>query len=335
MEKIKLIAETAWHHDGDFAFMQKLVNEILKKSKLDILKMHLTLDFDEYMHSSHPIYSDLKTKLFSEDQWTNLIDQVHKNEKKLMLLYNDIRAIEFGAKFGPEYIEIHSVCLNDVYLLDALKNNINSKTCVVFGIGGSTIYEVEYAINRVQHKNIMLMSGFQNYPTNYQDVNFRKMQRIMNLFPEFSYGYADHTAQDNPNNVFITMMGAALGVNYIEKHLTNIYGEKRSDWHSAVSIEMFNEIAEKLNILSKCRGDGLIKLNEGEEEYSIYGPMKKTAVLRQDVKKGEILALDKIHFKRTKKTSDLIQLETIKRLGNRFVNDLNAGTVLLTKHLQK
>ena len=31
MEKIKLIAETAWHHDGDFAFMQKLVNEILKK----------------------------------------------------------------------------------------------------------------------------------------------------------------------------------------------------------------------------------------------------------------------------------------------------------------
>ena len=55
MEKIKLIAETAWHHDGDFAFMQKLVNEILKKSKLDILKMHLTLDLigrKEYLFQS-------------------------------------------------------------------------------------------------------------------------------------------------------------------------------------------------------------------------------------------------------------------------------------------
>ena len=29
MAKIKLIAETAWHHDGDFAFMQKLVDELM------------------------------------------------------------------------------------------------------------------------------------------------------------------------------------------------------------------------------------------------------------------------------------------------------------------
>ena len=40
MEKIKLIAETAWHHDGDFAFMNKLVNDIINNAKLDILKMH-------------------------------------------------------------------------------------------------------------------------------------------------------------------------------------------------------------------------------------------------------------------------------------------------------
>ena len=47
MKKIKLIAETAWHHDGDFVFMERLVANILEKSKLDILKMHITLDFDE------------------------------------------------------------------------------------------------------------------------------------------------------------------------------------------------------------------------------------------------------------------------------------------------
>ena len=97
---------------------------------------------------------------------------------------------------------------------------------------------------------------------------------------------------------------------------------------------MFNEIAEKLELLRKCRGDGLIKLNKGEEEYSIYGPMKKAAVLRQDVKKGEVLTLDKIQFQRTKETTDLSQLETIKRLGHQIVSDLNAGTVLFRKHLQ-
>ena len=74
---------------------------------------------------------------------------------------------------------------------------------------------------------------------------------------------------------------------------------------------MFNEIADKLCILSKCNGDGLITLNEGEEKYSIYGPMKKAAVLNEDVIKGEILNLDKIQFQRTKETTDLSQLERI------------------------
>ena len=179
------------------------------------------------------------------------------------------------------------------------------------------------------------MFGFQNFPTRYENVNFRKMQKIMNLFPEFSYGYADHTAWDEPNNILITLLGASLGMNYVEKHVTNVYGEERLDWNSAISIDMFNEVAEKLNILSKCRGDGLIKLNKGEKEYSIYGPMKKAAVLRQDVKKGEMLTMDIIQFQRTKETTDLSQLETIKRLGYQIVSDLNAGTVLFRKHLQK
>ena len=50
---IKLIGETAWHHEGDFGFMRDLIFELAEKSDVDIVKMHVTLDFDEYMHSSH------------------------------------------------------------------------------------------------------------------------------------------------------------------------------------------------------------------------------------------------------------------------------------------
>jgi sialic acid synthase SpsE len=252
-----------------------------------------------------------------------------------MLLYNDTKAIEFGAQFEPPLVEIHSVCLNDIFLLDVLKNNIRSNTVVVFGVGGLTLDEIEFAINRIQHQKIILMFGFQNFPTQYENINFNKMRRIMKLFPEYTFGYADHTAWDEPNNILITLMGAALGVDVVEKHVTNFYGEERLDWNSAVSIQMFNEIADKLYILSKCRGDGLIKLNEGEEKYSIYGPMKKAAVLSEDVKRGEVLTLDKIQFQRTKETTDLSQLETIKCLGYQIVSDLNAGTVLFRKHLKK
>jgi sialic acid synthase SpsE len=203
------------------------------------------------------------------------------------------------------------------------------------GVGGSSLYEIEYAIDRLEHDRIILMFGFQNYPTHYENINFRKIQRIMNLFPEFTCGYADHTAWNEPNNILITLMGAALGMDYIEKHVTNVYGKERVDWNSAISIDMFNEIADKLEILSRCKGDGLIKLNDGEEKYSVYGPMKKTAVLKVAARKDDILTVDKIQFQRTKETTDLSQLDVIKSFGCKIVSNLKAGTILYSKHLRR
>ena len=70
---MKLIAETAWHHEGDFMFMKNLVSEISKKSNSDIVKIHITLNFDEYMQNDHPLYKNLKAMLFSKSQWQELI----------------------------------------------------------------------------------------------------------------------------------------------------------------------------------------------------------------------------------------------------------------------
>jgi len=334
MREIKLIAETAWHHDGDYDFMGKLVNDIIKNSKTDILKMHITLDFDEYSHPLRTAKSTFKGKLFTTNQWKDLINNIKNNSKELMLLYNDKTAIEFGSAYEPEYVEIHSVCLNDIHLLDALRNNISNDTSVILGVGGSSLDEIEYAIDRLDHDRIILMFGFQNYPTHYENINFRKMQRIMRLFPELNYGYADHSAWNEPENILITLMGAALGMDYIEKHVTNAYGKERVDWNSAISIDMFNEIADKIEILGKCRGDGLMKLNDAEKKYSIYGPMKKTAVLKEDVQEGDILTLDKIQFQRTKEITDLSQLDIINRIGNKINEDLKAGSVLFRTHFK-
>jgi N,N'-diacetyllegionaminate synthase len=63
---MKLIAETAWHHEGDFLFMKKLVSEIATKTNADIIKMHVTLNFDEYMDSKHALYKKLKSMLFHQ-----------------------------------------------------------------------------------------------------------------------------------------------------------------------------------------------------------------------------------------------------------------------------
>ena len=330
---MKLIAETAWHHEGDYEFMRSLVTEISTKTETDIVKLHITLNFDEYMDSSHDAYSLLKPWLFSKGQWSELITIIRQHGKQIMLLLNDSEAIKFGLSLNPEYVEIHSVCLNDVFMLDELKRGLHQSTKIVFGVGGTSIDEIDHAINYLGHSNVLLMFGFQNYPTVYEDVNLNKIRKIMKLFDNFEYGYADHTAWDSEHNELVTLLGAASGMSYIEKHVTTCYGEERVDWPAAISIDMFNNLHKKVKVLDGLNGDGMLSMNKGELSYSVFGPMKKAAVLKTDVLKGDILTLDMIKFTRTKEVSDMSQVDVVRSIGKKINKNLENGTLLMNNYL--
>lgn len=332
---MKIIAETAWHHEGNFDFMKNLVTEIVNKTNADIIKMHITLNLEEYMSTDHENYKLQKPMLFSKIQWQELIEVVRNKNKEIMLLLNDTEAIEFGLSFNPEYAEIHSVCLNDISLLQYLKKNIRKQTKIVLGVGGTSIDEIENAINFLEHPNIILMFGFQNYPTVYEDVNLNKIRRLMKLFDNFEFGYADHTAGDSNYNELITLLGAASGMKFVEKHVTTHFGEKRLDWQAAISLKMFNNLHDKIKILEKLNGNGSLSMNSGELRYSVFGPMKKAAVLNSNISKGEIITLDQIKFRRTKEISDMSQLDVLKSIGKKIEMDLKKGTLLMTKHFIK
>lgn len=326
---MNLIAETAWHHDGDFKFFKELVTAISKSTKVDYIKFHLTLDLDEYLHTDHPIYQWAQERLFSEKQWDEIFQIALNHNKRLMLLFNDKSSINFGMKYDPELVEIHSVCLNDFNLLNHLNNKISeTRTKVVLGVGGTDLYEIEHAIQYFNSSKIILMHGFQNYPTRYSDINFSKVRKVMNLYPNFEHGYADHTAWDHENNIQITMFGAAMGMDYIEKHATIVPGEKRTDWQAAISIDSLNQIEKQLKILEEANGDGLLKMNKAEESYSTFGVMKKAAVLAKDVVKGDIFKLEDIQLKRTGQSSNLSQLNVIKSQGRRYTKDMIRGSII-------
>lgn len=334
-KKIKIIAETAWHHDGDFLFFSDLVKSISKETAANYIKFHVSLDVDEYMHNDHPAYQWAKERVFSKKQWTEIFNIALTNNKKLMLLFNDKKSIDFGMKYKPDLVEIHSVCLNDIKLLNHLKNNIDKETEIVLGVGGSSLYEIENAISIIQNNNIVLMHGFQNYPTKYEDINLTRIKKIIQLFPKYKHGYADHTAWDNENNILITLFGAAIGMDYIEKHVTIKFGKERVDWQAAISIDMFNDLTTKLKVLSAVYGDGTLKLNEGEKSYSTFGQNKKAAILTQNVSKGEILTADVIAFKRTKQQTDLSQINIIDNFGSKFKLDLKEGHCINKQDIEK
>lgn len=328
---MKLIAETAWHHDGDFTFMKNLIDKLISDSEADIIKLHLSFDFDEYFFKDHPGYSVIKSKALDKKQWDIIVNKIKNSDKELMLLFNDREAVDFGMQYNPAIVEIHSVCLNDIHLLEKLKKSKPKDTPIVLGVGGSSLYEIENAISYLEDENIVLMHGFQNYPTQYRNINFRKIKKTMQLYPLFKHGYADHTAWNEHNNVLITSMAAAIGMDYIEKHVTTSPGEERIDWQAAVSIETFNHISNNLKILDACNGDGLLKLNEGEKQYSVFGPNKKAAFSAVNIKKGDVLSVEMICFKRTSQITNVSQVEALELVGKIAQKDIPQGVLLELK----
>jgi len=328
----KLIAETAWHHEGDFVFMKDLVTQLSENANVDIIKMHITLDFDEYMSIDHDAYDTLKKWLFTAEQWERLINIVQVSGKELMLLLNDTTAIKFAAQFNPALVELHSVCLNVPKLQQAILSDIESGTKVVIGVGGCSLQEIDRAVELFNQRETILMFGFQNYPTKYADVSLKKIRKIQALYANKSFGYADHTAWNEENNEIITLLVSANGMGYIEKHVTTEYGKERCDYSAAISIEMFNALADKVKLLESITGDGSLSLNRGEQTYSQYGPMKMAGVATKNINKGNIIAVEDLQFCRTSQTTDLSQIELLDNLQQTLKQDIKKGTLFTRGH---
>jgi len=324
----KLIAETAWHHEGDFLFMKDLVTKICKESAADIVKMHITLNLDEYMSPDHDSYKMLKEWMFTAEQWSELISIVKKSNKELMLLLNDTVAIEFACSHKPDFIEVHSVCLNVPRLQKAIIAKIDRDTPIIIGVGGCSLQEIDLAISSYQNRKIILMFGFQNYPTKYEDVNLNKVRKIQSLYADMGFGYADHTGWDEVNNEIITLLISSNGMNFIEKHVTTLYGQKRCDYSAAISIDKFNQLAKKIKLIDQLYGDGLIGLNLGEKSYSQYGPMKMAALVKHNIEAGTVLLEEDFSFMRTAQQTKMSQLDVLSVVGVELKKSVNAGQVL-------
>jgi N,N'-diacetyllegionaminate synthase len=330
----QLIAETAWHHEGDFGFMAELVSKLCEESQADVIKMHVTLDLDSYMSSEHEAYKTLRKWMLSEADWQKLFSIVRKSEKKLMLLLNDVKAIEFSAEFFPDYVELHSVCLNVPKLQECLLVNIGRTIPIVIGVGGCTLEEVDSAISVFDDRETVLMFGFQNHPTKYEDVNLRKIRKVQSLYPDKKCGYADHTAWDEPNNELITLLVASSGMDYVEKHVTTEYGIKRCDYSAAVSIDMLNQLAANLVILDRLKGDGELGLNVGEQAYSKYGPMKMAAVATTNLDIGDVLKKIDFEFIRTAAITKLSQTDAVRNIGKPLIKSVEKGQTLGWSHFE-
>ena len=312
-----IIGETAYNHEGDFEYLKKMVDK-LAELKVNAIKFHLLLELNSYIQKNHPLKQELKKWIFTKEQWAEIIKYSNEKGLEVIALCDDVESIEFinKTKLPVAGIELHAVCINDYFML---KEIIKTDNIIILGVGGTEIDEITYTVEHLKKNGkkineLLFMYGFQNYPTDYTQINLQKMNKLAQLY-NVAIGYADHTKYDDKNNVLISALGAANGFNILEKHYTPDFGVERIDFHAAVGDEQFIEIGKKMEMFLKIAGTGTIAMSKSEQKYGNVGPMKKAIVAKKTIKKGEELTLENLWFKRTREESSIRQSELPKLIG--------------------
>ena len=324
--KAYIIADTAFNHEGDIDYLKKMIDDLVEL-KINAIKFHFGMNPENRLQKKHPLLTIAKKSNLNKDQWDDILSYTINKNIDIIALCSDIENLKYAKSKNVTSIEIHAIGLNDWYLLNEAASFNGT---IILGIGGSEIDEISYAVNLLRNKgksDILLMYGFQSYPTNYEDINLSKILKIKEMF-NLPVGYADHTSHDNPNNEMISVMGAMMGVNILEKHFTLDPGVERIDYHASIGKDRLRKIMDLMNISLTVYGDGSLKMSEPELKYGNTGPMKKAIVAKTPIKKGDKLSIDNLIFKRTEEESPVKQNQFLNLLGLKTVVDIDEDEIV-------
>ena len=328
--QIQIIAEIASAHEGNLELLKSL---ILKSSKTgaDFVKVQI-YNFEELVHKIDGVKTNLEGNELSPNEWIEVIKFSGHHSINLIAEVYDLKSFEitksrneiFGYKIPTADINNHEL------LIGVAKEG----KPIFLGIGGANedeIFDSISIINKYASSEIILMHGIQSFPTKIEDCLLQKLISLREIF-NLKTGYADHVdAEDTIMSFTVPALAVSLGAQIIEKHITPNRAKKSFDYFSALNPDEFTHFVEYIHSVPLCVGnpDGL-NLNEAEIEYR--NKMKKFAILKNGVSKGEKLSSVEVCFKR-------VNLEGISRRNfieykdARFNKDLVAGSPIKKEYL--
>jgi sialic acid synthase SpsE len=337
MKEIKIIAELAWGHDGDINQAINLLRAA-KDAGADLFSIHIT-DIPTYMvkyygngegkvsagRESLDVYNYLEKINISEENWLLFSNEAKKIDLPLCVMPNDFNSLAFSEKsINPEYYVVSAACFVEEEFLRSIART-GKKT--FFRIGGAYLGEIEKAINifkEEKNAEIVLLHGFQNYPTKLEETNLAFLTTLKNLF-NLEVGLADHIDGGDELAAVIPMISISYGATYIEKHITLDRNQKSEDFESALDPQQFAKMVGFIKSAQVAVGDNFIsELSPATIRYRNVS--RKRIVASKNLAKGERIQLHDLSFKRCDigLTPDCLD----KIVGRVLLKDINADDAI-------
>lgn len=298
--KTTVIAEIANSHDGKLELAKKLT-DAAAEAGADIIKYQI-FRTDELLEPNHEKYDVFKKLEMSPKKWKTLINYAKNKKIKVFVDIFGVKSANLASRLSVDGFKIHSTDITNPSILNFCAN---VKKPILLSTAGCFEHEIKNALMIIQKlpKEIILMHGFQGYPTKINDLNLLKITKLLKQY-NLPVGLMDHISGNSEMAKIIPLLGISLGAIVVEKHLTLNRSEKGTDYYSSLNPNEFKELVSLIRKTERSLGLGSSELLPNEKKYRLEH--KKNPVSKKTIRKGTTLYHNLFEYKRTKIKHDSI-----------------------------
>lgn len=218
-------------------------------------------------------------------------------------------------------IKIASMEINNLPFLAHIAQTGSS---VILSTGMADIEEIRTAVKVFGdngNNNLCILHCVSQYPTALDEINVKNVKMLHDEFPNRLIGFSDHTIEP-----FAAQASVALGARIIERHFTLDKSKIGMDNQMASEPNEFKNLID--GCLSTYSALGTYERVVTKKELYQRENMRRSLVYKADFKKGHVLTISDVMFKRPGSGIQPVYLE--KYVGRRLSNDVKGDTLVST-----
>jgi sialic acid synthase SpsE len=313
MKKLKIIAEIAQGFEGDKK-QSKLLIKSAAVSGADYAKFQLVYA-DELATPDYKYYSLFKSLEFSDQVWLDISNYSANQNIKLIFDIFGEKSLSVSEYLKCEMIKLHATDISNRNLLNLVsKSKIPN---IILGIGGAYLNEIEKALEILFNKNVILMLGFQGYPTHDSANQILRIQYLKEHFSKeldrLSFGFADHADPLQLTRYTIPAAALGAGATILEKHITLSKNLKLEDHESALNPDDFADFVhsmkstfDSLGLIGKSSDFGM-----SEDERRYRDNIRRHVVANQSLNAEQQILPEHVSLKRTSSPDSITDLDSV------------------------
>jgi sialic acid synthase SpsE/spore coat polysaccharide biosynthesis protein SpsF (cytidylyltransferase family) len=318
---MKIIAESAYNHMGDVEMVKNLLRASAS-SRADYFTVQIMnpAAFSEKTYSKHQLYIDHN---ISFEEWSQVFKLSNELGLPIIPCPLDEDSFDFVMSLGVKLIKIHATDLTNPGMLERISQN--EEVRVLLETQAATNFEIRFALSRIDSQVEAILTGYSNYPTEYEDLNLDSLDAISAEYGH-KIGFADHSLTTTE----VPLMCLAKGCAYFEKHITLTRNNRNFDYQVSLYPEEFQVMVSKVKLFSKALGNGVKHPVQNEKPHRniLYKKVLEDGSIKRSDHAPEFVRHRFNSFSKNQVAVAVIARLKSQRLPKKVMRDLGDETLI-------